>query len=174
MISRKSLRLPIACLMSVANGVFGLLSIFLSLHGMLPLAAFFLFIAALFDFLDGKFARKTNTVSSFGKELDSLADLVSFIIAPLIFAFMAGFQAPYFIVLYVIYFMAGLLRLARYNLRGMLDGNYFEGVPVTVSIIIPALYFLFSYLNINLVYWSAFYFVHAVLMLSHIRIKKLG
>jgi CDP-diacylglycerol--serine O-phosphatidyltransferase len=96
------------------------------------------FIAMIFDSLDGRIARLTHTESAFGKEYDSLSDMVSFGLAPAIVAYQwgvvriaeygrawgrFGWLACFF------YAAAAALRLARFNIRAAVDKRYFEGLP---------------------------------------------
>ena len=115
-------------------------------------AAIAIGIAVFLDGLDGRIARMTNTVSEFGKEMDSLADCVSFGIAPALLAFAWGVQfvdpptemitaeqlrrAGYFFSF--LYLMCGAARLARFNVTknpipsnpGRADRKYFVGMPI--------------------------------------------
>src|SRR5262245_577226 len=100
-----------------------------------------IFIAMLFDGLDGRVARWTNTQSDFGKEYDSLCDMVAFGLAPAIVVYQWGIQriidADYskfwsrFGWLAAFFFAVGAaLRLARFNSRAAVtDKRYFEGLP---------------------------------------------
>ena len=97
-----------------------------------------LFVAMLFDTLDGRVARLTSTESEFGKQYDSLADMVSFGVAPALVAYQwgvarlfeygsawgrLGWLAAFF------YSVCAALRLARFNTRAAADKRYFEGLP---------------------------------------------
>jgi CDP-diacylglycerol---serine O-phosphatidyltransferase len=108
--------------------------------------------AVFFDGLDGRIARMTNTVSDFGRELDSLADVITFGIAPAVLAFVWGIQfvdipGPgqfgshllrfgYFVSFF--YLLCGAARLARFNIQanpvvknpGRPDRKYFAGMPI--------------------------------------------
>src|SRR5271167_2931429 len=97
------------------------------------------FVAMLFDMLDGRVARWTNTASAFGKEYDSLSDMVSFGVAPAIVTYQWGVAriAEYgqlwrrvgWLVCFF-YAAAAALRLARFNSRSATqDKHYFEGLP---------------------------------------------
>jgi CDP-diacylglycerol---serine O-phosphatidyltransferase len=97
-----------------------------------------IFIAMIFDFLDGAVARWTNTQSEFGKELDSLSDMVSFGLAPAIVAYQFGVvRIAEFNVLWgrlgwlatFLYAACAAMRLARFNARAASDKRYFEGLP---------------------------------------------
>lgn len=108
--------------------------------------------AILFDGLDGRIARMTNTASAFGRELDSLADVIAFGIAPAILAWLWGFRAlpamddyelrsqvvQFGAVATFIFLMAGAARLARFNIQtnpqpsnpGRPGKKYFVGMPI--------------------------------------------
>ena len=123
----------LADIISIGNILSGLASIFSSINGNFKIASVFLFLAVIFDYYDGKTARKTNTENDFGKQIDSLCDITSFIIAPVIFAYSIGLQDPIHMIIYSIYTATGVLRLARYNITGTLEnGKYFEGLPVSI------------------------------------------
>jgi len=119
------------------------------------LAALAIGIAFALDGLDGRIARLTNTVSEFGRELDSLADVITFGIAPSILAFTWGFsyidwwpdggtrqyvmRAAYFLAF--MYLLCGAARLARFNIQvnpvpknpGKPDRKYFVGLPIPAA-----------------------------------------
>src|ERR1700729_756680 len=113
------------------------------------------FVAMLFDGLDGRVARWTNTASAFGKEYDSLSDMVSFGVAPAIVTYQWGVAriAEYgplwrrvgWLVCFF-YAAAAALRLARFNSRGPTqDKHYFEGLPSpSAAAIVAALVWLAS------------------------------
>ena len=121
----------------------------------LDLAAIAILLAIPFDALDGRIARMTNTTSDFGRELDSLADVVTFGMAPSLLAFIWGFhflpdsmnaqlhmhllQAGAFICF--LFLLGGALRLARFNIShdaqprnpGRSDRKYFVGMPIPAA-----------------------------------------
>lgn len=107
------------------------------------MAAFFLVLAGFFDGMDGRIARMTNTTTEFGVQLDSLADVVSFGMAPAILAYRYGFfqlgaldpQLRYVGWAASFFFIAcGALRLARFNIQvGSVDGRFFVGMPIPMG-----------------------------------------
>jgi CDP-diacylglycerol---serine O-phosphatidyltransferase len=118
-------------------------------------------------------ARALNMSSEFGKQIDSLCDVVSFVVAPAVFAYSVGLQQPWFLAVEAFYVLAGIVRLARYNVTGTTDGGrYFEGLPVPVSTFIVPVYFLFSWAGWDLQIWGVFFLVHAVLMISTVKVPK--
>jgi CDP-diacylglycerol--serine O-phosphatidyltransferase len=107
--------------------------------------AFLLLPAALLlDVLDGRIARWRGQQSSFGIELDSLADVVSFGVAPAVLAYGLGMRGGLDVAVLLFFVCCGISRLARYNITatGMAaDGDkvrYFEGTPIPSSIILVA------------------------------------
>ena len=103
-------------------------------------AAGLLVLAGVFDGLDGRVARATNTATEFGVQLDSLADVVSFGMAPAILAYRYGFfqlgihdshlRAAGWAACFV-FTACGALRLARFNVQvGAVDPRYFVGLPI--------------------------------------------
>ncbi len=106
-------------------------------------SAIFILLAGLADRYDGIIARRLNVSSELGKELDSLADLVSFGVAPAILAFnVYGFSKLGIIgyVLLLLFPMAGAYRLARFNVTEF-DGEFY-GIPITFAGMFMALYCL--------------------------------
>ena len=100
------------------------------------LAASAVFVAVVFDILDGQIARYTKTASRFGLEYDSLADLVSFGIAPglLIYTWaLTGYGRLGWVAAFL-FVACGALRLARYNVQaGSGDGRHFTGLPIPAA-----------------------------------------
>lgn len=104
-------------------------------------AIFFTFLGLFFDFFDGKVARLRNKSSLIGQELDSLADLISFGVAPAAIAFCSGMQTTADCLNLVFMVLCGLGRLARFNVtvaRIPTDksgkSKYFEGLPIPTSL----------------------------------------
>lgn len=110
----------------------GFYAVIASMNGQFEAASIAIFVSMLFDGLDGRVARMTNTQSPFGAEYDSLADMVSFGVAPAIVAFTwalddlgkLGWFAAF------LYVAGTALRLARFNTQiGSVDKRYFVGLP---------------------------------------------
>lgn len=115
--------------------------------GNLVEAAGFIVLAAVFDVLDGAVARLTKSTSEFGGELDSLCDAVSFGVAPAFMVYKAYFQAQgdMGVVIASLPALAGVLRLARYNVQsaGSADKRYFRGMPIPAGALTLLSYTLF-------------------------------
>lgn len=118
-------------LLTIANLLCGWASIVHALHGDFGGAAPFIALAIVFDMADGRVARMTGTDSAFGAQLDSLADLVSFGMAPALLAYQWGLQ-PLGGVGWLVGFLflaAAAVRLARFNAHPCTDARYFTGLP---------------------------------------------
>jgi CDP-diacylglycerol---serine O-phosphatidyltransferase len=136
---------------TLANAACGVAAVFLAMAYVrsASLAQFFgaaaLAPAALaFDILDGRIARSRQEHSSLGRELDSLADVISFGVAPAALAFAAGMQGGWDSVALIYFVCCGVSRLARYNVTAeTLSGGsgkvaYFEGTPIPTSVVLTA------------------------------------
>ncbi len=108
-------------------------------------AAALVLAALIFDVLDGRIARWRQKSSAMGRELDSLADVISFGVAPAIIAYGCGMQGLYDRVVLAYFVACGVSRLARYNVTAeTLSGDdgkvkYFEGTPIPTSIVLVGL-----------------------------------
>ena len=100
--------------------------------------------AFAFDVLDGRIARARHQHSALGRELDSLADVISFGAAPAALAFAAGMQGGWDAAALIYFVCCGVSRLARYNVTaetlaaGADKVAYFEGTPIPTSVLLTA------------------------------------
>ncbi|MEW4370164.1 CDP-diacylglycerol--serine O-phosphatidyltransferase [Paenibacillus kandeliae] len=123
----------IPSLFTVLNLAAGATSLLLTIQGHYRIALLMILSAAIFDVLDGLIARLLNCPSEFGKQLDSLADLISFGAAPaflVLFDQLDGSHGPASVAA-VLFIICGALRLARFNISGSNDG--FTGMPITAA-----------------------------------------
>ncbi len=135
---------------TLGNAACGMAAIFLAMLAIvgpdaryLLLAAAFAPAALIFDVLDGRIARWRQQHSALGRELDSLADIISFGVAPATLAFAAGMQGGWDAIILTYFVCCGVSRLARYNvtaesLAGDESGKvkYFEGTPIPTSVLL--------------------------------------
>jgi len=141
-----------ADLITLANGMAGMGSIMATVQyvamgdvGFLWAALSFLPLAMVFDFLDGRVARWRQKGSALGAQLDSLADLISFGVAPATIAFATGMRGGWDALILVYFVSCGLSRLARYNVTAasMSDESgkvrYFEGTPIPTTLLLVAI-----------------------------------
>jgi CDP-diacylglycerol--serine O-phosphatidyltransferase len=126
---------------TMANMFCGYACIVYSMRGEFATAAPFIGFAIVLDMLDGRIARLTGTTSAFGLEFDSLADVISFGVAPAIMAFTWGLQ-PLGRLGWAVGFLfvaAAAVRLARFNIQsGSVDKRYFVGMPSPAAAGVPA------------------------------------
>ena len=128
---------------------FGFLSIILIMQGDYFNAGLFILLAGLLDIFDGKIARLLGISSKFGVEFDSLADTVSFCVAPsfLVFNLYAG-NMPFFLgaIISFIPLICGTVRLAKYNLDTDENGHksYFIGLSTPISTVTILAYMYFN------------------------------
>lgn len=114
---------------------FGFFSLLFSLKGSFYNASLMIVLAGFIDAIDGRIARATNTTSDFGKEYDSLCDVICFGVAPAIMVYLwelnqygkLGFLAGF------LYVACGALRLARFNTDTSGDGTKFIGLPIPIA-----------------------------------------
>jgi CDP-diacylglycerol--serine O-phosphatidyltransferase len=115
------------------NMACGFIAILFAFHGEFYKACMFIVLGAIFDSVDGRIARMTNTQSAFGEQFDSLSDLVSFGVSPAIvyyFRFLKDTGRPGMVACFF-FMLCGALRLARFNAN--IDKNksdYFQGLPI--------------------------------------------
>lgn len=110
----------------------GFYSIILSIQGRWEMAASLILVAMVLDTLDGRVARMTNTTSDFGAQYDSMADLVSFGLAPALLAYQFALDdmGRWGMAAAFVYAVGAALRLARFNARiAVVDKRYFQGLP---------------------------------------------
>jgi CDP-diacylglycerol--serine O-phosphatidyltransferase len=132
-------------LFTIGNIFLGFFATILALRSRFVLAGGLIIVAAVLDFLDGKIARMTGTESEFGREFDSLADVLTFGMAPAIAVWAwglhvfqrAGWLVPLF------YVVCAATRLARFNVQAVrVDSHWFAGLPTPAAAGTVASFFL--------------------------------
>ena len=135
--------------------VSSILGMFCAIDGRLPLAVFCLAFSGLCDMFDGKIARtkknRTDDEKSFGIQIDSLCDIVCFGILPVILGYKLGMCKSYSILILIFYGLAGLIRLAYFNVMETKrqsetseNRKYDQGLPITSMAVIMPLLFVVS------------------------------
>lgn len=178
---RRGIRRGVALLPSLftlANLFCGWACVVHAMRGEIATAAPFIGVAVVLDMLDGRIARMTGTTSDFGVQLDSLADLISFGMAPAVLAFQWGLiplgrmgWAVGFI-----YLTAAALRLARFNIQVNTDKRYFIGLPspAAAGLVAATVFYFPEGLQAKPLAWLGFIMliVPALLMVSTIRFQS--
>jgi CDP-diacylglycerol--serine O-phosphatidyltransferase len=140
--------------LTMGNAASGTVAIFMCLSyldegglGRLWAAFALLPVALVLDILDGFVARKRRSHSVLGADLDSLADIISFGVAPAVIGFTLGLRGGWDIAILVYFVVCGLSRLARYNVTavGLSDESgkvrHYEGTPIPTSLVLVAIMF---------------------------------
>ncbi|MCR6662141.1 MAG: CDP-alcohol phosphatidyltransferase family protein [Luteimonas sp.] len=137
---------------TLANAVCGTVAVFAAMRFLqdgivrdLLLGMALIPLAFVFDALDGRIARWRKVASTLGRELDSLADVISFGVAPAALGYACGLQGGWDMAVLAYFVACGVSRLARYNVTAetLADGGdkvkYFEGTPIPTSLLIVVL-----------------------------------
>lgn len=170
-------RMMIPSIFTLANLLFGILALNAVAERNYSAGAAMILVSVFFDSLDGRVARRLSVSSDFGKELDSLSDLVSFGVAPALLTYQAilfplqsellkylGFSIA------IVFALCGAIRLARFNTLNIT--THFVGVPITLAGGFLALLVFFRTIlpfYIYLIIMAVF----AFLMVSKLKIPKL-
>jgi len=141
-----------------------------------------LMIAGICDLFDGKIARmcknRTDEDKLFGVEIDSLADMVAFVVFPIVIAYTLGINNWYNIIFFTLFTICAITRLAYFNVSTNGDGpvKYYSGLPVTTTaIIFPAIYLLKNLITNQVIFNNIFGFsflIIAFLFVYNFKIRK--
>lgn len=169
----------IPSLFTTGNLLCGYIAVVRSLKGEYEWAAVAIFVAALLDRLDGWVARLTGTQSEFGVQLDSIADIISFGMAPALLVYLWGLAhlpkpwslAPF------LYLAAGATRLARFNIQAPVqDRRFFVGLPIPAAACVLAACVFYSPARlvdpVTSILVSLLVGVLAVLMITRLRYRS--
>jgi CDP-diacylglycerol--serine O-phosphatidyltransferase len=167
----KKVKSQTANILTLFNLTLGGFAILFAARNELHLSLLLIFLAALADRFDGKVARKLNIESEFGKQLDSMCDIISFGVAPALLIYqsvLSVYGAPG-AVFAIIFIGCGAVRLAKFNITE--NSGYFIGLPITAAGCLLTLSFLAipvipSYLYMYLILLLSF------LMVSTFKLKK--
>ena len=137
---------------TLANAACGMAAVFCAMMFVSGQSVRYFLIAAalapaafIFDVLDGRIARWRQTQSALGRELDSLADVISFGVAPAALGFAAGLNGGWDWIALIYFVCCGVGRLARYNVTaedlagGKAKVPYFEGTPIPTSVLLTGI-----------------------------------
>lgn len=155
----------------------GAASILASIAGYEKVAISLIIIAGILDRYDGALARKFESQSPLGVQLDSMADAISFGIAPAVLVYMTKFYPVekywiYLAIPTIVYIVSGLFRLARYNAYGLDDDGNFMGIPITASGMFLVAMLMFSK-QLSYIFYLVLMIILSYLMVSTHKIKKM-
>jgi archaetidylserine synthase len=165
----------IADLVSIANASSGFLSIVMITMGNYVLAAKFILLAVIFDAMDGWVARKLKREDEcdFGKNIDSLSDIISFGVAPgmLLYSTSISSGITYFsIVIALLIVICGILRLSRFNVITDSSDDKFIGLPIPTTALILGSFYLSGFFNSDIA--LIIMIVVSLLMISTVKYPK--
>jgi Phosphatidylserine synthase len=160
-----------------------ILGVYFAFGAQMKFAFVCLIVSGVCDLFDGMVARKikrTDEEKLFGIEIDSLADMVNFIMLPLVIAFALGLNTWYHLFIYCLYTLAAITRLGYFNI-GASENNmevpvsYYSGLPVTYAALILPLVWLVSFVvasSIFQIIYSVAMLLIALLFVLNIKISK--
>lgn len=137
--------------LTIIGLLLGVFSIIKAMNGFYNDAALLIVAAAFFDGIDGKVARLMNTSSEIGMQLDSLADMVSFGVAPgiMMYEMVLKDYGRVGVAIMFVYVACGALRLARFNVNAsVIKGPYFQGLPIPAAACFLSTIVIFIYDNL--------------------------
>jgi len=171
--------LPNVC--SLAGLLSAVLGVYFAIRGVFPAVMIALLWAIVFDWSDGRIARRmkgrTGDQRAFGGQLDSLIDLVSFSIAPAVVLLSVGRFSPWFVPGAFVIVATGVVRLSYFNVFGLVDDSTYRGLALDNNVIILALLFIFQHAVSVPVFAIVLYvalMALAALNVASIRTPKLG
>jgi CDP-diacylglycerol--serine O-phosphatidyltransferase len=155
---------------------------------MINIAVALFLVSGLCDMFDGRIARgygsRTRKEKLFGIQIDSLCDMVSFGIAPVIIAYCAGYREVYHMIAYAVYSICGAIRLGYFNTQAVeetkdLNMKCFTGVPIPVCCLtVPPIMLLSKILEPEhigaKIAFAALYFLTGIAFIINVKIKKLS
>ena len=166
-------------ILTTSSVLSGFISIIYCFNGYLFIAAVLIIFSFILDGLDGRVARITNTTSEFGAQYDSLADVVSFGVAPSVFLYqwflkdlnnIINTELEFGVIIASLYLVSVLLRLARFNV--FKSNDFFIGLPCPLGAILVSLSFILSNkYNINIDAYIELY-IFSSLLISFLMISK--
>ncbi|MEM5804542.1 MAG: CDP-alcohol phosphatidyltransferase family protein [Candidatus Aenigmatarchaeota archaeon] len=158
-------------MVSIAGAIFALLAVFLALEKFFLHATVFIIVSLAMDTMDGKFARAMKRKGDYGVILDLLCDVVLYLMAIVIFGYSVGLNSVAAIMIYILFVITGVMRLARSGVIKIVDS--YEGLPVTYTIAIPIAYFVLEYCGLPLDWLLWLYLIPSFLMIASFKIRKI-
>lgn len=165
----RRLTLVIPSLATFSSLIFGVLAIMVLAEGNFLLAAILILLGSILDVLDGQLAVRLNALSDIGKELDSLADMITFGVAPTLLVYhlllLVGVDQFVAMVVSMGFVIGGAYRLARFNTRPGDRGGYFKGLPIPMASALVIAGSFWQHWVVN-VWWTVLVISASYLMVS--------
>ena len=158
----------------------GTMGIFFAVNDDPVIAVICLIVSGVCDMFDGKIARtmkRNDDEEKFGIQIDSLSDLICFGVLPTAICFNLGFTDWYYFILYGLFILCGLIRLAYFNVLAEKENDQEEkcyyGLPITTTAIVFPIIFLFTrYFDVARYVYLAFIIIIGILFVIKFRLKK--
>ncbi|GAB4433682.1 MAG: CDP-diacylglycerol--serine O-phosphatidyltransferase [Anaerolineae bacterium] len=165
----RRLTLVIPSLATFSSLIFGVLAIMVLADGNFLLAAMLILLGSILDVLDGQLAARLNAISDIGKELDSLADMITFGVAPTLLVYhlllLVGVDQFVAMVISMGFVIGGAYRLARFNTRPGDRGGYFKGLPIPMASALVIAGSFWQHWQVN-IWWTVLVISASYLMVS--------
>jgi CDP-diacylglycerol--serine O-phosphatidyltransferase len=168
-VPKKQVKSAVPSVATISSLLLGVLAIMVLFDDRFFLAGLLIFLASILDVLDGQLAFRLDAMSHLGKELDSLADMVTFGVAPTIMIYRlmvyVGVANHVAIVSSLLFVLAGAYRLARFNTISSDRRAYFKGLPIPAACLILITGSFWQHWVIN-IWWAVVVAVVSYLMVS--------
>lgn len=172
----KQLTMILPSAATLASLTLGVMAIMVLSEQKFVLACTFILLGCVLDVLDGQLAQRLEATSDIGKELDSLADLVTFGVAPTILLYnlmlLVGVAQPIAILTSMSFVLAGAFRLARFNTMPSDRSAYFKGMPIPMASAVLITGSFWQHWTINL-WWIVVVVIVSYLMVSSFSYPKI-
>ena len=159
-------------MMTLSGLCCGVLGIYFAIQGYFPAAVIAMLWAVLFDWYDGPVARRTlgrsDELKAFGSKLDSLADIISLGVCPAVILLSYGEFNPWFLPGTLLVIMAGVIRLAYFDVFGVDTDGSIAGLSLDITALVVALLFLFERVTPHNAFAAVLYGVMLVLAILHV------
>ena len=169
MSKRQKVKNVVPSLATISSLMLGVMAIMVLMEGDFWLAAVLMTLGSVLDVLDGELAVRLDAISHLGKELDSLADMVTFGVAPTIMLYRlltyVGVALPVAMVTSLVFVFAGAYRLARYNTLPSDRRAYFKGMPIPAACLVLVSGSLWQHWVVHL-WWPLVVIMVSALMVS--------
>ncbi len=169
MSKRQKVKQVVPSVATISSLMFGVMAIMVLGEDKFWLAGVLMALGAVLDALDGELALRLDAISHLGKELDSLADMVTFGVAPTIMLYRlllnVGVMMPIAVLSSLVFVLAGAYRLARYNTLPSDRRAYFKGMPIPLACLLLVSGSLWQHWQVH-VWWPVVVLVVSGLMVS--------
>ena len=160
-------------ILTYMGAVISIIGMYFAIKKDFDLTMICMIVAGICDLFDGKVAnmcKRNEEEKAFGVQIDSLVDVVSFLVFPTIFLY--SFDSR-FLIVGAAFILAGIIRLAYFNVHKEEMGVYFKGLPVTyIALIIPLYYLIAKFMTVLNGYYAIVYILVGLAYILKVNVKK--